>query len=96
MKASASMRWSTIARVLAGTLGAYALTSLLTVAASRAMVRLGVDAVEAVTGATLASFAFFAAVSMVAFHAPSPARAWSWLFVFSGLCGLAILAMPAG
>jgi hypothetical protein len=81
--------------VLAGTLGTYALTSLLTVAVSRLMIHLGVDAVEAVTGATLASFAAFAAVSMAVFHATSPARAWFWLFIFSGLCGLAILALQA-
>ena len=90
------MRWSATARVLAGTLGAYALTSFLTVAGSRLIVHLGVDAVEAVTGATLASFAVFATLSIAVFHAPGPARAWFWLFVFSGLCGLAILALPAG
>ena len=96
MKAPASTRWSTTARVLAGTLGAYALTSLLTVAVSRLMIRLGLDAVEAVTGVTLASFGGFAAISMAVLHARSPARAWLWLFVFGLPCGLAMLALRAG
>ena len=72
-------RLSVIARVVAGTLGAYGLTSLLTVASSLALSRAGMDAAEAVTAATLASFAIFAAISMAVFHARSVLRAWAWL-----------------
>jgi hypothetical protein len=76
-----------IARILAVTLGAYALTSLATVALSLLLARLGMARIEAVTAATLASFAIFAMAAMAAFHARSPARAWGWQ---------ALLAAPAG
>jgi hypothetical protein len=69
------------ARALAGTLGAYALTVQVTVVLSFVLARAGMARVEAVTAATLASFAIFAAISMSAFHARSPLRAWLWLAV---------------
>lgn len=82
-------------RILAGTLGAYGLTALATVAVSRVLIRLGADPVEAVTGVTLASFALFAGVSIAVFHAPSTARAWFWLLALALPCGLAVLALSA-
>ncbi|HUD28895.1 MAG TPA: hypothetical protein VMQ93_08490 [Novosphingobium sp.] len=72
-------RLSVAARTLAGTLGAYGATVQVTVAASLVLARLGMARVEAVTAATLASFAVFAAISMAVFHARSVARAWLWL-----------------
>jgi hypothetical protein len=72
-------RCAVAARALAGTLGAYALTVQVTVALSFVLARIGMVRVEAVTAATLASFAIFAAISMSVFHASSPARAWLWL-----------------
>lgn len=87
--------WSVAFRIVAGTLGAYALTSLVTVALSLLLARMGMDRVEAVTAATLASFAIFAGVAMAAFHARSAARAWGWLIGLSApLCLLSWLLMP--
>jgi hypothetical protein len=67
------------ARVLAGTLGAYGLTVQITVFLSLVLARIGMPRVEAVTAATLASFAFFAAISMAVFHVHGVARTWLWL-----------------
>jgi hypothetical protein len=88
-------RWSVAFRVIAGTLGAYVLTSLATVALSLGLAAFGMDRVEAVTSATLASFAIFAGVAMAAFHARSAARAWGWLFGLAAPLGLlSWLLMP--
>lgn len=67
------------ARTLAVTLGAYALTVQVTVVLSFVLAHAGMARVEAVTAATLASFAIFAAISMTVFHMQSVARAWLWL-----------------
>lgn len=67
----------TAVRILAVTLGAYGLTALVTMALSLALAGLGMARVEAVTAATLASFAIFACLSMMAFHARSVARIWA-------------------
>ncbi|AUW57579.1 hypothetical protein C1T17_05170 [Sphingobium sp. SCG-1] len=76
-------RWSAASRTLAGTLGAYAFTSLATVTLSLLLARLGMNRVEAVTAATLASFIIFAVVAMAAFHTRNPDRAWGWLLGLS-------------
>ena len=93
MKGSAMQRWSLASRVLAGTLGAYALTALLTAALSVLMVRLGTDPVEATTGATIASFAVFTATAMSVFHARNMRRAWAWLALVSFACALVVLML---
>lgn len=72
-------RISVAARTLAGTLGAYALTVQVTVVLSFLLARAGMERVEALTAATLASFAIFAGISMAVFHARSAGRAWLWL-----------------
>lgn len=88
-------RWAVALRVSAGTLGAYGLTSVVTVALSLLLARIGMDRVEAVMAATLASFAIFAGVAMAAFHARSSARAWGWLFGLAVPLGLlSWLLMP--
>lgn len=84
-----------IARVLAVTLGAYALTSLATVALSLLLARLGIARIEAVTAATLVSFAVFAITAMAAFHARSAARAWGWLALL-GACAGGIILLLSG
>lgn len=84
-------RWSLASRVLAGTLGAYALTALLTSALAVLLIRLGVDPVEAATGATIASFAAFAVAAMSVFHARSVLRAWVWLAAICAPCALVVL-----
>lgn len=76
---AARHRWSVASRTLAGTLGAYGVTALGTVALSLVLAALGMARAEAVTAATLASYAVFAIIAMAVFHAASPARAWAWL-----------------
>jgi len=88
-----STRWSIASRVVAGTLGAYALASVITVALSLLLVRLGVNAVEAATGSTIASFAFFAVAAICVFHARSARRAWGWLLLVGMPCGIAAAVM---
>lgn len=88
-------RWSVAFRVVAGTLGAYGLTSLVTVALSLLLARMGINRVEAVIAATLPSFAIFAVIAMAAFHARNAARAWGWLFGLAAPLGvLSWLLMP--
>lgn len=96
MSKQARNRWSVVARSLAGTLGAYGVTSLFTTALSLVLARIGVDRVEAVTAATLLSFAVFALIAMAVFHARSAARAWTWLIVASVPLGFAVLALLPG
>jgi hypothetical protein len=90
------VRWSATFRIAAGTLGAYALTSLATIALSLLLTRIGMDRVEAVTAATLASFAIFAVVAMATFHARSAARAWGGLLALSVPLALAAWLMLPG
>lgn len=87
---------SLAARILAGTLGAYAVTAMLTVVTTRILIRVGADRVEAVTGATLVSFALFACLSMLAFHARRTARSWACFLAIGLICCVAILALPPG
>ncbi|WP_343525420.1 hypothetical protein [Sphingomonas sp.] len=80
-----------IARILAVTLGTYAVTALWTAAVSRLLVRTGVPPVEAVLAATLPSFALFAVITMSAFHARSVARAWMHLLAAAAIPALLFL-----
>lgn len=79
-----SPRWSAASRVLAGTLGAYTLAALVTVALSLVLASLGIARAEAATAATLASYAVFAGIAMAVFHAQSASKAWRGL-VLTGL-----------
>jgi len=91
----ARARWGVTFRVLAGTLGAYGLASIATVALSLVMAALGMDRVEAVYAATIASFAIFAAIAIAAFYARSAGRAWGWLLAFTvPLAVLSWMLMP--
>jgi hypothetical protein len=88
-------RLSVAFRVLAGTLGAYGLASLATVALSLILARQGMHRLEAVYASTLASFAIFSAIAIAAFNARSAARAWGWLLAFAVPIGLvALLLLP--
>jgi hypothetical protein len=89
-------RGSVAAQSLAGTLGAYGVTALVTAALSLLLGRVGMAPVEAVTAATLASFAVFALLAMTIFHAPSAARAWTWLIVVASPAALILLALLPG
>jgi hypothetical protein len=91
----ARARWSIVFRIVAGTLGVYDLTSLATVALSLLLVRIGMDKVEAVTAATLASFVLFAVIAMATFHARSAARAWGWMLAVGlPLAFAVVLSLP--
>lgn len=90
-----SPKLSMPSRIVAGTLGAYGLTSIATVALSLLLAAVGMSRVEAVVAATIASFAIFAFAAMAAFHARSAARAWMWiagLSILLGLCARLLLA----
>lgn len=88
--------WSVLVRSLAGTLGAYGVTALFTAALSLFLARIGMDGVEAVTTATLLSFAIFALAAMAVFNARSALRAWTWLIAISLPMGLVVLALLRG
>ena len=81
-------RLSIASRALAGTLGAYGLTSLFTTALSLLLAWLGMARTEAVIAATLASFAMFAVIAMSVFHARSATRAWRSLAGSAALLAL--------
>lgn len=87
-------RWSVMARIVAGTLGAYGLTALATIALARLLLQIGVDKVEAVVAPTLASFALFSAIALAVFHARSAARAWLWLAAGATPFALLLLLLP--
>ena len=94
--ATIAARLSTPSRVLAGTLGAYGVTSLATAALSLSLVRLGTTRVEAVTAATLASFLIFAVIAMAVFHARSATRGWAGLGGGAVVCGVIWLLAGGG
>jgi hypothetical protein len=79
LTAPARARWALNARVLAGTLGAFAHATLATTALSLVLAALGTTRADAVTIALMASSIVFALVSLSVFHARSPFRAWAWL-----------------
>lgn len=72
-------RWAVTARVLAGTLGAFAHATLTTTALSLVLAALGATRADAVTIALMASSILFALTSLSVFHARDPFRAWLWL-----------------
>jgi hypothetical protein len=79
IETEAARRWSIASRVLAASIGGYALTSLLTLALPLALASLGIDPAQALLAATTASFLVYAGIIMAVFHARSAARAWAWL-----------------
>lgn len=81
-------RLSVFSRVVAGTVGAYAVALLFTIALSRLLIVAGSDPVEATLGPTIASFAVFSGISIAVFHAPRLSRAWLWLLLGGGLFAL--------
>lgn len=83
-------RLAVASRTIAGTLGAYGLTSLITVALSLLLAQAGMARTEAVIAATLVSFAVFALIAMAVFHAANATRAWLWLIGAAVPIGLAI------
>lgn len=75
----ARARWSAALRVVAGTLGAFALASLATTALSLVLPALGTSRADAVTISLIASSVVFALISLAVFHARSATCAWGWL-----------------
>lgn len=96
VNAPARRRWATASRTIAGTLGAYALASLVTVALSLLLDRMGMTRVEAVIAATLASFTIFAFVALAAFQARTATRAWLCLLLIALPSALAVLLLLSG
>lgn len=90
---AAPRRRSIALRTLLVTLGAYGLTALITACLSLLLAELGMDRVEAIIAATLASFAIFAGIAMAVHHARSAGRAALWLVVIAVPVGVAILLM---
>lgn len=74
---------SNLARALAVTLGAWALTVIIAVTLSLAIASFGVNRAETVMGVTLASFIVYPLIAMASFHARSPIHAWCWLGAIS-------------
>lgn len=70
-----------ISRILAATVGGYAVTSLLTLALPLILAALGIDQAQALLGATTGSFLLWTAIIMAVFHARSALRAWTVLAV---------------
>ncbi|MYL98521.1 hypothetical protein GR702_12165 [Novosphingobium sp. FGD1] len=95
MRAISTQGVSLVSRIVGATLGAFALTGLLTAATSVLLIRMGADPVEAATGTTIASFAVFAIAAMWVFHARSVLRAWIWLAVIGAPCAVIVLTLGA-
>ncbi len=93
---SARRRWSIASRVVAASLGGYALTSLLTLALPLALASLGIDRAQALLAVTTASFLLYAAIVMAVFHARSAARAWAWLTAVALPFGLVVWLLLPG
>lgn len=88
-------RFSVLSRVVAGTLGAYAIAALGTAALARILIAAGSDPVEATLGSTLASFAVFCGISIAVFHAEKVQRAWAWLILSAVPLSAALGFLPA-
>lgn len=73
-------RANVAARALAGTLGAYGVASLLAVATARLW---PAGRIEAIVPGTLLAFAVMPAVTLWAFLARSPMRAWAGLLAMA-------------
>lgn len=92
---AARRRWSIAARVLAATLGGYAVTSLLTLTVPLVLGIFGVNQAQALLAVTTASFPVYAAVVMAVFHARSAMHAWALLAITASLLGVVVwLLLP--
>lgn len=93
LSVEARYRWSVASRVLAATLGGYAVTALATAVLALLLPRIaGMARVDAVLAATLSNFAIYAGVAMAAFSLRSAARVWVVLVAIIALLG-ALLPM---
>ena len=86
-KLTARDRWLVASRVAAAALGGYALTSAATVVLSLLW---PAPKAQALTAASMLSFALYAAIVLWAFHMPSLKRLWTFL-----LLGTAVLSAAA-
>lgn len=90
MSLSASCRWAVFSRVVAASVGGYALANLITIALSLIVNALGMQAAVVLLAAEMASFMVWAVIIMAIFHARSATRAWLWL---SGAAAVFLLVM---
>ncbi|MFT4054949.1 MAG: hypothetical protein QM681_10615 [Novosphingobium sp.] len=89
-------RIEVIARLLAAIPANYLLTSIAAACLARLLWRgLGIDPANASVAATLASFALFATLALVAFGVRSVGKLWLWLAGSGLLLGLALWASLA-
>lgn len=85
-------RAAVASRVLAATVGAYAVTALVSAALARALVWMSLlSRADAVLWTTLGSFAFHAVAAIGVFAVASATRAWGWLGGI-GLAAAVVLA----
>ncbi|MFT4053346.1 MAG: DUF3325 domain-containing protein [Novosphingobium sp.] len=82
-----SHRIAIASRILAASLGGYAVTSLVIVALGALLPIFGVARSSVILGATITSFPIWAGIVMAVFHARTARRAWA---------GLAIVGAPLG
>jgi hypothetical protein len=93
---AARRRWSLASRVLAASVGGYALTSLLTLALPLALASFGINQAQTLLATTTWSFLAYAGIIMAVFHARSAARAWAWLTASALPLGLAVWLLLPG
>ena len=87
-------RLGVLSRVLAASVGGYAVTALVSSVLTLAAVRLGGAArADAVLWASLGSFALYAVVAIGVFAARSARRAWWGLALMAAPCGLLLWAL---
>lgn len=88
-------RWTVASRVLAASVGGYALTSLMTAVLSLGLPLLAFSTrAEAVLTATLWSFVLYTGIVIFVFSTRSHARAWSGLIMTAAALALVWLALP--
>lgn len=89
-------RWGIVSRVLAASVGGYAVAALVSSALTLALVRIGGAArADAVLWASVCSFALYTAVAIGVFAARSAGRAWAGL-ALAGLAAMACLLALGG
>lgn len=90
-------RWPGIAsRVLAASVGGYAVAALVSSALTLALVRMGGAArADAVVWASVCSFALYTGVAIGVFAARSAGRAWAGLALAAAVAAGALLALGA-
>ncbi|WP_434405229.1 DUF3649 domain-containing protein [Sphingobium sp. DN12] len=91
-----SHRIAIASRILAASLGGYAVTSLVIVALGALLPIFGVARSSVILGATIASFPIWAGIVMAVFHARTARRAWTGLAIVAATLGILIWLSVGG